>query len=730
MLSLLSTMESLKARLAEEYARASPEPGARARTPGPETLQLPLTERPVSLHSERSTGSGRHRHALLKSDISGQHPIERDLPIPAILTTELGDIMSSVKYDKPALKNITVPRRRSSITNLMGHSDEMPTIGPSPQPSRVCIDPRFHPPGTHAYIHHRGLVKGGDFCDAGLPVNRESPIRSPETFSSKSTSSGNVMLGRIRRVLTSGDVCDEIVDVSQHIHRNHPASVKVRPALGLQYSEETHDVRRGVSKVRPANGLNGKEVLYDSDIIELKTTQEPTPRLVRWSPTDQPREIREPPKETSYWEFFPISPEKKDEHVGLLEKSDTNIPPRSRQSSVSVKSVGVRSSKRKKTESSTGQENLHQEKPRTTPPTKPSASPISSPISSDDEEYPSKARLLPGKLGTRRTARWLRRILGHTDTETTKLTSLPEKSHPRREPHEDYHELPSTARERTVESSSDEPADVMNSAMENLENILSEAIRIADDVTSRHVEESNLSSPPRQITKVTSHAQSPPSVHESVRSSSTDESQDTTVVHPIAFLGAVECPTHGCESLPVRSLIRRGLTAPNMHSGNIRGPTFPPRISSLRHTHKLSNMCLKDHGTSQRGFAKINRVNDSTSEEYTPHQDYDALTGHFREVNTWSLDGGSSDDVIDFSSSQNNKGDKSNKTTPSFRTTPRSRAQYMSTKGTGPSQQQDAGKQMHELRHISLRNKSHVSLQAGTKFSLTKSVKRQPIARD
>ncbi len=730
-------MRPQRVKPTEGKAGESPEPSIQ--TPLLMTLKPPPIQRPTSLRSTRSTGSGRYRHALLRSDVPGQHSIEKDLPIPAVLTTKSGDIMSSAKYNESALKSVMVPTRRSSLTNLMGQSYEMLAIGASPQATRVCINPLFHPSDTHAHVHHRGLVKGGDFCDAGLPV-RDSPICSPQTFSSTSASSGNIMLGRVRRVLTDGDIHEEAVDVSQHIHRNHAASVKVRPALGLSYREERHDVRHGVSKVRPTQHLAGKEIIYERDILNFRPEQEPMPRPVLRS--------RKSSKAASYWGFPPISSDKKEEKVGLVENMDTGVSLRSRQSSDSKKSTSMAPNATiKLTEphltvsprsyspvshrasvllpSNPDQESGNRE------PTS-----IVSPVSYN-EEQPSSNTPCPKKLQRRRTSGWLREILGFGNTQNTKLTSLPTKSYVRLETHNDHTERqPSITRTRTSTYSSDntDGIEAICAAMVNLEKILSEALQIANESAAREgrrcIEESDLHSLSPDVSEAADQSLSPPSIYESIDSCSTDESQETPmIVNPTAFLGAVECGAHGCEALPLRALIRRSLAAPNMHSGNIIGPALPSRMSSLRHTHKSSYTVLKDQSILQKEYTELRHSSDCIPEECKSQAEYDDPAGNSKEVNAWSLDGGSSDDIIDFSTHYIG-GEQRDNLSPNLGATSHSHAPYISAQSTGAFQRQDTGKRTHELRHVSLKNRSHVSLSDMTKFSLTKSVKRQPIARD
>ncbi|RYP61173.1 hypothetical protein DL770_009841 [Monosporascus sp. CRB-9-2] len=167
-----------------------------------------------------------------------------------------------------------------------------------------------------------------------------------------------------------------------------------------------------------------------------------------------------------------------------------------------------------------------------------------------------------------------------------------------------------------------------------------------------------------------------------------------------------------------------------MHSGNIRGPSLPPRVSSLRRNLKASPKPDTGNEEPYGSSADVSRDADFGPEGRTStcSSHHIILAGHPREICTWSLDGGLSDEVTDFNTqyTSGGKGD----TASGFRATPRSYAQYISTRSTGPSREQEPPKATHDLRNISLRNRSHISLAEGTKISLSRSVNRQPIARD
>ncbi|RYP28552.1 hypothetical protein DL767_007158 [Monosporascus sp. MG133] len=401
-------------------------------------------------------------------------------------------------------------------------------------------------------------------------------------------------------------------------------------------------------------------------ISESRAEQEPTSKLLLWNEVGGLEETPGSPETASYWGFLPTPREEREGNVYFLEDTDTRA-------------------------------------------------------------YSRK------KLDPRRTAQWLRGVLGLRGCESPKLTGLPEKPQPQLEARRDHRgDRPSAVRRGLTTSSSDSAAyaGAINAAVDNLERILSEALQIADDATSLdsggYANDDSLRAPPRDISDVSNKPLYPARIHESIRSGSNDK----MARHPTTFLGAAEGPAHGCESLPLRAVIWRGLAEPDMHSGNIRGPSLPPRVSSLRRTLKASPKSDAGDEEPYDSSAYVSPDADFGPEGRTStcSSHHTILAGRPREICAWSLDGGPSDEVIDFNTqyTSGGKGD----TASGFRATPRSYAQRISTRSTGASREQEPPKGSHDLRDISLRNRSHISLAEGTKFSLSRSVSRQPIARD
>lgn len=216
-------------------------------------------DRPESFRSTKSRGL--RRHGLLKRDSSTDQSI-KDLPVPPILTPGPPESMGRNITMRHRISDVSVPTRMSSSPNLVPQHHTYSDRNEGRQPGIVCIDPAIHPPGTHAMVHHPGLVSGADFCDAGFATERDSPIRTPPTRIPPVNPKDHTLTGRTRRRLTGGDICEQVVDVSGHIHGNHSSAVKVRPAAVLFHRNESHTGHSTISKVQPVT--DGKMIIHHS----------------------------------------------------------------------------------------------------------------------------------------------------------------------------------------------------------------------------------------------------------------------------------------------------------------------------------------------------------------------------------------------------------------------------------------------------------------------------------
>ncbi|KAI8959294.1 hypothetical protein F5Y11DRAFT_359321 [Daldinia sp. FL1419] len=103
--------------------------------------------------------------------------------------------------------------------------------------------------------------------------------------------------------------------------------------------------------------------------------------------------------------------------------------------------------------------------------------------------------------------------------------------------------------------------------------------------------------------------------------------------------------------------------------------------------------------------------------------------GFRKDADTYSLHYGTSDETIDFSTQYSKR--RQGKGSASIGVPVHHSSRKRLTTKLGRARKKVAFKKIHELRNINLRKRSHVSIKDGQRFSLTKSVKRQPIiARD
>ncbi|KAI0601340.1 hypothetical protein F4775DRAFT_444682 [Biscogniauxia sp. FL1348] len=816
--------------------------------------------------SVRSTGSrsGVYRHSLLKTDNSHQQSVEKDLPVPPLLTQDTSRSTGAGPEGVPGSRTASIFTERPT-----------PAIEESRKPGIVCVDPSLHPPGTHNKIHHPGLVSGADFCDFGLPDERNYAVRASSGISSRSEPARNFLLGRVYRALVGQNSCEEVIGASEHVHYGHSSTMKVRPALGEYIGDHSHEGHSTVSKVRPAtediqdkmaigegrpsfhqtaepggldpvednvhsNQIHSPKVLPYSDhsladsslnpytrnnheglvrvdkvqsyhsgaALAHATEENSIPGLVIQPQEEHSEHAKDPSRAALYWGFFPASGNK-DEEIQVDDRSGTH-PDTQRKSLESIGKGHLGHKDEQATRLSPNldaledrfsvhdQANTHRE------------SSISSlqkiPLLPNDNQDQHRQSSLPDKLDPRRTATWLRQLLGYPEPRSSTLTKLPEKLHPRHQAHEDYpkDEVNSILSRVTTFSRQDAvDAGAMNDAMQNLEQLLNEALDLANTVTEKencgHVDDGNLYTHREGTSEDVERSSYPPSVHESVLNSSIDDEHNNllTKTPPTAFVGAVETSSHGCEALSLRSMERRISTKPDMHSGNVRGVAFPAKELSMhslrtpvcksiangnstihhvpddscilpmpppdrrlkrKYTEALPQAYDEDdpsgvikprtkHVPNSREVREYIRVfhqppiaprkssrnlrENMTTKKRGSHSRRNRRAGNRRrDVDVCSLDGGTSDDIVDFSTQYHN--DEEQDTGYSgFRGSSRTHANNASAANTGVSQRQPSSQRAHELHEVNLRRRSHVSIKEGQQFSLTKSVQRHPtIARD
>ncbi|KAI0472756.1 hypothetical protein GGR56DRAFT_580574 [Xylariaceae sp. FL0804] len=410
------------------------------------------------------------------------------------------------------------------------------------------------------------------------------------------------------------------------------------------------------------------------------------------------------------------------------------------------------------------------------------------------------------RIDPRRTATWLRQLLGYNNPDSPNspnLTKLPEKAHPRHQAHDDYSldDVRSlNSRVSTFSGQNTTNVRAMDDAMLNLEQLLSEALDIANRVSEQDNcgHEADAEYSVQAISEDAQDSTYPDSVHESTDIYACEDVRESNLAGtpPNVFVGAVESLFHGCEELPLRALRSRGLGEPDMHSGNIRGPALPTRDASIPRNRRLeyqAHACEQVLDSPQddcvlpmpppdrqlrrqrishaydeddpsgviqprerkrlpnsrevreyirvfhqppvaprQGSRRPDETDRAWGSEYQSGRANGLAEIRHRDVSVCSLDGGTSDDINDFSF-QHHDGVEQDTDLPGVRGSAHTRRTIAPAENAGSARRPVArgSKRAGEARNINLHRKSHVSIMEGEKFNLAKSVKRQPtIARD
>jgi hypothetical protein len=410
------------------------------------------------------------------------------------------------------------------------------------------------------------------------------------------------------------------------------------------------------------------------------------------------------------------------------------------------------------------------------------------------ENYPDspKTHDLQARMRPNRAGRWLRDLIRYREP---RLTQLPEKLHPRHESHDDYPrgiESALVTRVTTFSGKNAEDADAMNQAMSNLEGLLKEALQIANDATERdgggHIDDGHLHQflPDDDL----SH---PPSLHESVLyvSTSEGEGQEDPFVGalegtrggcdalpprllnrrdpiPDIHSGNIKGPVLPDRESSLRAVQPIGLCKrkrkpqedTDWHQPSVLPMTHFDNRLHQDCTYLLRYVCVEDdpmnlhthyatsyipnsrevseyikvfhtppitHRTSSKNLRRCGRGDTA----FEPHIKREVIIRR-KEADVCSLDGGASDDVIDFSpptlaSPSIGRRRRGARRLRSSNT--QSEHRMKSGSKTTDVQDTSVAKRAHDLRNVSLRGRSHVSIK-DSRFNLMKSHRRQPIARD
>ncbi|KAI0164357.1 hypothetical protein GGR52DRAFT_585659 [Hypoxylon sp. FL1284] len=364
---------------------------------------------------------------------------------------------------------------------------------------------------------------------------------------------------------------------------------------------------------------------------------------------------------------------------------------------------------------------------------------------------------LSERVDVRRASAWLRQLLGYPEPSDTKLTQLPEKSHPRHEEHEDY---PSVASSRVTTFSRQNAADAgaMESAIDHLERLLNEALVLADQVTGQgrdrhgHIDNDDLQSCLRNISEIYGSSNQG-SVRKSIAARSNEDVHVSMLAGtpPTVFVGPGETVGKNLDVLPLPSAKPQWLTRPVVRNGNVRRHhvsdddcvlPMPPPDKKLKR-YGLTSIAQAYDEDDPLGVIKPRTKDVPNSREVreyirvfhqppiTHRQSSRDLWKASQETDIQPGQKGMPGNVVDIPAQHNYSG-RHRIALPGFKWLPSGRNQSTSTsKEVDTPRQRTLSKLGHGVRNISLRKRSHVSIRDEQRFSLTRYVKRQPIiARD
>lgn len=651
--------------------------------------------------------SGAFRHALLQTSSGRPNIIDKDLPVSPILSRQASkNHRSDTQDDKGDYENrlkIAIPSRKYPYTQPHDNtfpfiesqpSESMSNINPSFSRETVCVDPLLHPDESHIKAHHRGLLKGADFCDAGVqgqPIAQLPDASSSSSSSSSTSSEAAVVHARVRRAMTGDDLCLSTVEVTVPKHDGHSHATKIRPAFNspaFHYPRGDQEQKSpiGVSKVRPFDPAK-EHMLPERTILQSSAaaddnngslaaipvskvrpfTQEP-PQLNRHAGHQLVSKVR-PFSEESHADteknregYFAVgSDESAKEDLAKVDKSRSSATPRSRASTIDYK----------------------------------------------------------------RTAQWIRQLLKNPETHTAKLTERPSKEkrtyYTALKDSPEHSQISRKMTRHTTLPASDVEPSIFQNTFGELERLLHEALALA----SRAVDREEAKSPdseqsPRNISNGVAPLTAPDD--DSEQFSDIDLTDNKVTTKPAS---------------------KRAATFPNAARPNesnvddlYRNISLTPQTAELKNMlgqkiklHRAVANTKRRHKSRSRQAAPVPERISSRKRSKSLKKTKRRLRPLPTDSDVTSMDGSNDSSDVRISNQSQTQDRSSGPTRPRAST---KRIPFMSH-NTGENvlpERDPAGRPIHNSRGISLRGKSHVSLRGAQAFSLAKSKRRQPIARD
>ncbi|KAK1519979.1 hypothetical protein CPAR01_15472 [Colletotrichum paranaense] len=682
----------------------TPLPSAR---PSMMDISLKKTEKDVA-SSFSSAKSCKFRHALLKTASGRPLLVDEDLPVPPVLSRQVSESqLQNPREDIKSFENkakIAIPSRKYSPSQLQ--DNPVPTVSqrlmetttnvdPYFPRETICVDPLIHPDESHTKVHHRGILKGADFCDTGVPgqpVPQQLENRTSSSFSSSSSSPSSeaeIVLAKVRRAMTGDDLCLSTVKVTVPKHDGHSHAMKVRPAFNLPTFEYPNIGRQqqsppGVSKVRPFDPAK-EHLLPEGDIngpteIEIKESKDKLTNI----PVSKVRPFAQEPPELNH-------------HAGHQRVS--KVRPFSDESDNG-------NQKDEDAYFAVGSDESATEGPgRVTKP-----------------RLESTTRSRASTIDYKRTAQWLRHLLKNPESHTAKLTERPSKAKRAfyaslKNSQEQSPVSRKMTRQPTLPTTEVEQ-NFFQSTFGELERLLQEALALA----SRVADDEEAKSPEA--------IQSPHAV-----------SKEAAPYDYASQFSDIDLDDDGKAKGPRN---KRVATFPHSGRPEIRAVDNLYRTISLTpQTAELESMLGRKKSSVVK---KTKRRRKSRSRQAGPVPDRVSSRKRSKSVkkskrtkpkqiveqlptdSESSMDGSNDSSAVNFPTRNQAQG-SSEPTRPRAST---KRVPFLS-RNTGEDnlpQEDLGGRPIRNPRGISLRGKSHVSLRGVQAFSLAKSKRRQPIARD
>ncbi|KAH8121470.1 major facilitator superfamily domain-containing protein, partial [Trichoderma asperelloides] len=344
----------------------------------------------------------------------------------------------------------------------------------------------------------------------------------------------------------------------------------------------------------------------------------------------------------------------------------------------------------------------------------------------------ARAHSLGSTLDYKRTAQWLREILKYPETYTSKFTELPSKTKVKRSSSAEQRRQSDTAlssilpsRRMTGLSSHSRRSEpkidplIFQRAVNDLEKLMNEAIALASEVVQR-ADSPSCPKPHRVSITLQSRSHSVPGGQDGA--SQDNGTSDCTHESP----GRLEDVDIQDDSQQKRPLYK--------HAATYAGAPERPRLNEILQNY--SNTCesaaamnfpvqeaASTQAVAEASVAVPGRRSSIQGATYTSKSPHKA-SGRAQKLNRKrqydDLANGTKDATVEGKSRQAKAASRG------------SHARHASHESgeDGPPRRQAANRRPHAEHGISLRRRSHVSLRGAQGFSLAKSRKRQPTARD